>query len=295
MNDERRSPLFLLTGLVVGFILGLVYAWIFTPVESFETHPASLQDGYKDIYREMIAVAYMANGDLGRAKARLELLEDEDPARRLTVQAQQTLGKDGSEGIAQALGILAAHLADEAVALIPTGAESPAETGSALSPPTDGVSTPTKTRNPTANRSTISAPGTEQPAIPAETDIARQTATQTPIVTQGAPFTLVEMPIDCSKEYPTPLIQVIVLNASNFPVPGVEIVVTWDGGSNSFFTGFKPEFGLGYADFEMTPGVVYDLQLVGGDKPVTGLTARDCEGSGGARYWGSWRLTFKQP
>jgi hypothetical protein len=35
--------------------------------------------------------------------------------------------------------------------------------------------------------------------------------------------------------------------------------------------------------------------LVGGDKPVTGLTARDCEGSGGTRYWGSWRLTFKQP
>jgi hypothetical protein len=298
MNDERRSPLFLITGVVIGFILGLVYAWVFTPVESFETHPATLQDSYKDTYREMIAVAYVASGDLGRAKARLDLLGDEDPARALTVRAQLTLGEDGSEEIAQALGILAANLAGDLAAQTPAETELPGETGSAP-PPTDGVSTPARTLKPTATRPTTGAPGTEQPGTPAETESVNETAplppTQIPTATQGAPFTLENVALDCGKEYPTPLIQVIVLNASNFPVPGVEIVVTWDGGRNTFFTGLKPEFGLGYADFEMTPGVVYDLQLVGGDRPYTGLTAQDCEGSEGTRYWGSWRLNYKQP
>jgi hypothetical protein len=88
---------------------------------------------------------------------------------------------------------------------------------------------------------------------------------------------------------------VYALNAVNIPVAGVQIVVTWDNGVNTFYTGFKPELGPGYADFEMTPGIIYVLQLTKGDKPVTGLAAQECEGSGGERYWGSWRLTFKQP
>jgi hypothetical protein len=298
MNGERRSPLFLLTGVVIGFALGLVYAWVFTPVESVETLPVTLQEDYKDFYREMIAVAYIASGDLGRAKARLDLLGDEDPVRALTVQAQLTLGEDGSEDIAQALGVLAAHLAGDPDFLPTEKTEPPEETESEPAP-TDGVSPPTETPTSSPTHTATDAPETEQPDSTGETEVPAQTTTLLPSVTptaiQSAPFTLLEIALDCGIEYQAPLIQVYAVNAVNIPVPGAEAFVIWDGGRDNFFTGFKPEFGLGYADFEMTPEITYVLQLVDGDKPVPGLVAQECEGDGGERYWGSWRLTFKQP
>jgi hypothetical protein len=301
MNGERRPPLFLLTGLVIGVALGLVYAWVFTPVESIETHPSTLADSYKDTYREIIAVAYTANGDLGRAKARLALLGDEDPARALTVQAQLTLGEEGSEDIAQSLGVLAAHLAND-TDFMPTIDTGPILEKTMDSSPTEGHTEASETPTPTstATRTPTNTPepgetttpeGTEDPTKATETE----PPTQIPSPTGGAPFTLLEIALDCGREYDVPLIQVYALNAANVPVPGVQILVTGDGGVDTFYTGFKPELGLGYADYEMSPGVLYILQLTEGDKPVTGLSAQECEASGGERYWGSWRLTFKQP
>ncbi|NIQ95105.1 MAG: hypothetical protein GWN87_13530, partial [Desulfuromonadales bacterium] len=91
LMQSRRPPIYILTGLIVGIVLGLVYAWVLTPAEALETRPADLRSDFKDAYRELIARAYLANGDLGRAAARLELLEDGDPVRALAVQAQLSL------------------------------------------------------------------------------------------------------------------------------------------------------------------------------------------------------------
>jgi hypothetical protein len=301
MNGERRPPIFLLTGLVIGIVLGLVYAWVLTPVESVETDPSTLAEGYKDSYRELIAVAYTASGDLGRAEARLALLGDEDPVRALTVQAQLTLGEEGSETIAQALGILAAHLEGD-TEFFPTIVGRPSQETTAGTPPTGVVPAPTETatRTSTATRTPAETSEAGESITPEETgDLTTPTETnpptQIPSPTGGAPFTLLEIALDCGREYEVPLIQVYALNATNGPVAGVQVVVTWDGGVDTFYTGFKPELGLGYADFEMTPGIIYVLQLTEGDKPVTGLAAQECEAGGGERYWGSWRLTFKQP
>jgi hypothetical protein len=86
-----------------------------------------------------------------------------------------------------------------------------------------------------------------------------------------------------------------VQDASGQPAPGVEVVVSWDGGEDRFFTGLKPELGLGYADFSMTPGVDYSLRLAQGGDLVSGLATSECESSSGERYWGSWLLMFAQP
>jgi hypothetical protein len=110
----------------------------------------------------------------------------------------------------------------------------------------------------------------------------------------------------CDQNLDEPLIQVVAEDGAGEPVAGVEAVVTWESGGASesgasevgedhFFTGLKPELGLGYADFTMTPGVVYTLKLSGGGEPVPGLAAQECESAGGSRYWGSWRLVFVQP
>ncbi len=63
-----------------------------------------------------------------------------------------------------------------------------------------------------------------------------------------------------------PLIQVLVYDAAEQGVPSVEVVVTWEGGENHFFTGLKPEMGLGYADFRMAADTVYTLRLAEGGR-----------------------------
>jgi hypothetical protein len=86
-----------------------------------------------------------------------------------------------------------------------------------------------------------------------------------------------------------------VRDAADDGVPGIEVIVHWDEGEDHFFTGMKPELGLGYADFTMTPGVTYLLQLAEGGQSVPDLTPAECEDNGGDRYWGSWMLIFVQP
>jgi hypothetical protein len=88
---------------------------------------------------------------------------------------------------------------------------------------------------------------------------------------------------------------VVVLDAAGQPVPGVEVIVIWDEGQDHFFTGLKPELGLGYGDFLMEEGVSYALQLGRGQETVTGLTAQDCADDEGGFFAGSWRLVFVQP
>jgi hypothetical protein len=106
---------------------------------------------------------------------------------------------------------------------------------------------------------------------------------------------LEEQSFICDQRLGEPQIQVQATGSAGEPVPGVEVIVSWDGGEDHFFTGLKPEIGLGYADFAMTPGLVYTLRLADGGEPVTDLTAAECETSGGTRYWGAWLLIFEQP
>ena len=80
-------------------------------------------------------------------------------------------------------------------------------------------------------------------------------ASATPTATQGAPFSLVDYALVCDENITPPQIQVNVFDASGNPVPGVGIVITWNGGVDRFVTGLKPEFGLGFADYSMDPAV----------------------------------------
>ena len=99
--NENRGPWYLLTGLVLGLLLSVAIAWLFRPPEfvDIKVAPSALRSDYKEQYRAMIARAYLADGDLVRAQARLELLGDEDIYRALAEHAQR----------AQALGLTEAH------------------------------------------------------------------------------------------------------------------------------------------------------------------------------------------
>ena len=120
-QEEQRSPLYLLTGVVAGFLLGLALTWAIFPARTAGSSPAELPGLQKETYRVQIAMAYAASGDANRAAARLNLLGDRDPIRELNVQAQLALLSQDTQREARALsqlsqaiyGLVVARLAEE--------------------------------------------------------------------------------------------------------------------------------------------------------------------------------------
>jgi hypothetical protein len=305
--NQKRGSLYLITGLVIGAIGGLLFAWLITPVQYTNTSPAALRADFKDQYRAMIALAYTANGDLVRARARLALLRDADPSRILAAQAQQTLAKGGTLQEARSLGQLANALGQAPQGAPPTLASQvpsvtiPALPASPTLPPITGQitpleSTPIITTTVDLNSMTF-ALNTPLPTttslyqiqpITSGTPLPTLTATATP----GAPFALEGREQLCASQ---PLIQVIALDAAGQPVPGVEIIIAWDNGEERFFTGLKPELGVGYADFSMSTGITYTLRLAEGGQSIADLATRPCKSADGVSAWQAWRLSFSQP
>ncbi|HEY5668558.1 MAG TPA: hypothetical protein VIS10_01095 [Anaerolineales bacterium] len=293
MSDER-GPWYLITGLVLGAVMGVLYAWVLQPVQYTDTTPASLRADFKDQYRAMIALAYMANGDLVRAGARLDLLEDEDVYKTLAEQAQRTLAGGSASQEARALGMLAVALGQSPSTLAAPGGGEPGSV-----PQETQVITPTLSFSAVLTR-TLPAATEESTAQPTETS-PTDSPTITPLPTRqptptiGSPFVLKSEELSCNPAQETPLIIVQAYDAAGQGIWGVEAVVNWEDGESHFFTGLKPELGIGYADFTMTPGVVYTLRLAEGGQTIPNLTPKECEAEGGERYWGSWLLVFAQP
>lgn len=290
--NERRGSMYLITGLVLGVAIGLVYSWVISPVEYVNAAPDALREDFKSQYLTLVAAAYMSSGDLERAKARLNELGDADFAQLVAIEAQRALAEGRPDSETSALGLLAAALGQ---------APTPVFTQNAVTalPTVELTSTPSPTP--------VISEFTDTPILPTESTIQPTDAgsiaeptitllpTRTPSPTPGNPFELLDMSLICDPTRNEALIQVETQDASGSPVPGVEFIVIWDGGEDHFFTGLMPEFGMGYADFSMTPGISYILRVAEGGDPIPDLTAAECEGTGGERYWGSWRLIFGQP
>ncbi|MCX8061537.1 MAG: hypothetical protein N3D16_03030 [Anaerolineales bacterium] len=276
--NERRGSLYLLTGLVLGLAIGLVYSLLIQPVQYTDLSPALLSPADKDQYRALIAVAYLANRDLVRARARLALLKDEDTYGTLAAQAQRWLAEGKSAEEARALGLLAADLAQaQATLLAPTVA-----TAAPFTQP------PVSTVLPSPSPAT-----TLPPAATLSSSSATLTAPQLTSTRQMS-FVLRKRETVCDPALGKGLIIVYVWDAQGNELPGVEIVVNWEGGENRFFTGLKPELGLGYADFAMQEGVVYSVRLASGSEPVFNLTAPTCTAANGETFLGVWILEFLQ-
>ena len=127
MKNERGN-LYLLTGLLIGIALGIAYTRLIDPHLYLDPSPAALGEKAKDQYRAMIAQAYVADGSLERARARLDLLQEPDEAARLDEQAQRTLAQGGPTEQTRALTQLAAALRQDQN---PPGAPAP---GAAATP-----------------------------------------------------------------------------------------------------------------------------------------------------------------
>jgi hypothetical protein len=113
MKSDRRGSWYLLTGVVLGVAVGLVYSWVISPVRYVDAPPYSLRSDYKDQYRALVAIAYLYNHDLLRAEGRLAQLKDSSPAQTLAKQSQRALAAGHPEEEIRALGILAIALSGQ--------------------------------------------------------------------------------------------------------------------------------------------------------------------------------------
>jgi hypothetical protein len=279
---EKRFPWEAIPALVFGIALGLLYAWVISPITVVNAIPSALRADFRDQYRVVIAAAYSANGNLPRAQSRLSLLGDADILSALSAHAQRAL----SEGDA-----LQSHqLAQLAAALQGT---SPKQS---ITPTTQMVQAVTPT-------DAILTPGIPiETTLPVETDIplpfytATPRATRTPTPLPGAPFKLLDQESLCDETLAEGLLQVITIMSNNRrQIPGVELILAWAGGEEHFFTGFKPELGNGYADAHMKPGIIYTLRAADGGDYISDLTPPACQRDNGEAYYGAIKVTLHRP
>jgi hypothetical protein len=256
---RRVGWFFFILGISLGVILGLYYAWEIEPIEPKDAVPRDLQDKFQDEIRTLIAIAFAHTGDLNRAERRLELLSDPANAESLRALAQQHLADGRPEDDVRSVARLAAAFATQ---------EAYPSTPSSFSK----TATPTPSLTPTAT------------ITPAPTETA------TPIPN----YQLRSKEVVCDPDLTDPLIQILVLDDFGNPIAGVEIIVRWDEEEDHFFTGLKPEMGLGYGDFTMSQGLSYTVTLSGSSETTTELSVEECMEEE-VEYPGSWLLTFVKP
>ena len=310
---ERRLFLSQSSFFGLGFALGLAgalyFGWLIFPLNPPVGRPAVFLESYKQEYLYMVSQRYARSDDWPEAKAALDQLEDPDIAQYALQELDLYLRSGRSAdavrdmaGLAQALGAEGQALAVFAptpeiiandVEILPSVTPSPAgaensENGDAATD-SDGLPTPTLLPTPTP----ILSP-TPEFVVP----------TDTPLVPEQQPFALISQNGRCDTDGRPPQIEITVQDQNGQGIPLEEIIVSWNEAGESredrFITGFKPEFGSGYADFEMAVpspdenfggSISYGVSLASGSEVLGGLEPELCEGGSGRT---SWELLFQK-
>jgi protocatechuate 3,4-dioxygenase beta subunit len=284
--NENRGAWYLLTGVIIGLVLGLILShWVVT-VRYANTDPSTLRDKDRQAYRILVAQAYLADGDINRALSRLALLKDKNPSDLIVAQAQNLLASGGSQSQARALALLAAAVNDPSLSVTPL----PQATSAAGQVIVPSALAPSMTAGPSGSTSVPAVTST-----PGPTGTPRPTST--PMATVGAPFTIMENTKVCDPPQSVPLIEVFVTDTSGQAVAGVKIEISQSGGNpEAFYTGLYPKLGRGYADYQMVPGVSYTIRVGETGQPIPDLTAPSCGVDDNKHeVFGSLKLVFKQP
>lgn len=263
----------LFMGLLVGLGAGLYYAWIVQPIVYLQASPARLNEAAKAEYIVLVSQSYAANGNWAQAEQRLAALEDPQMATTVNQLLEQSVRQLKPVDLLRNLAALAQQLGAEGGA-VPIFAPTP-----------DVLPTPTLVAQ--LQTTAVASPSPTPTAVPSHTPTP--TATQVNQPTAVFTFQLVAQEQICDSDTPGH-IQVVVENPFSQPLPGVEIHVRWANGQDRFFTGFKPENGLGYADFSMSPDLSYTAVLADGSPEVSGLRIEPCANG----REGSWQLQFQQ-
>ncbi len=135
--------------------------------------------------------------------------------------------------------------------------------------------------------------------LPDNADAGPSTLPAAPTRTQVVPvFRLAERTqLTCADEPDEARLRVSVRDAQGRDLPNVEIEIRWAGGAETIFTGLKPERGLGYADYETTPGTfavtIANTQSEIASNLVIGDAPANCKSDRGPTPRG-WKIVFQQ-
>jgi hypothetical protein len=254
---------------------------VISPVKYVNTEPSVLAPAVKDEYRQVIAMAYQSNHDLGRARQRIELIDPGTSFQALAAQAQRMLAENNSSEAARALALLAADMGKPsteigvtAVANATAQATLPAETP--LAEEGTGTAATGTPQEIAAVQTATPMPTPTSSPTPAPTFTPRPTAT--PKRALEAPFILKQKRELCDKSATPGLLQIFVTGSDGKPLPGVQIVITANDRQDTFFTGLYPEISPGYADFSMTAGEIYSLKVGDVSEIEEGIAIPSCGG-----------------
>jgi nucleotide-binding universal stress UspA family protein len=262
----RRSTLVLIgLAAVAGLAGGLFYTWVVDPVEYYDTAPDALYAQDKAVYLAIIGDLYAYEQDLDQVKARLADLGVEADGTVLAGFIEQHLDGGGRPEEVRNLARLAEALGAHGGVLLVFGPD-------LVPSPTPMPPTPT------------TPPGIEASPYP------------TVGVTPTPKFRLVDRTALCAAAGQQGRVAIHVQDAKGNEMAGIEIVVSWAMGQDRLFTGLRPDLGLGYADFEMSPGTEYSVSLAdfGGDAAEelsSALSAGVCPTGTVAL---DWQVTFQQ-
>lgn len=311
------SLLALVLGLAAGIGAGFAVTWWLWPVQYTDVAPDSLRPAHREEYLTLASQAFVYDRDLSLAQGRLSAFGDAAAigseiatlAERYVAQGQATEHIRALAALSYALGYpradLAAYLPREVVTLTPLPqptqtptaepTEPPTETATATEIPTETpTSTPTETPMLTAEDTGTPSPEpigpASSPTPPSEpTRTARPTVTPTTVATPQPRYEVVHQDHTC--EGSDGLLRVTVRDAAGEPKPNVELLIRWSDGEERFFTGLKPESGLGYADYRLQKGQTYQVGIVGAlSDVVTGIAGDLCDTQD---RLASWEVVFQ--
>jgi len=282
----------LIIGLVIGLALGLVYTWGIAPVKLVNTYPALLRTDYRWDWIRLTALSYVADGDLERARARLDGLEQEDVAGAIQALIEEHAAAGRPAGTLRRLAALAEALdvyTPVMLVYLHTPTSAPPAPASTSSP------TPTFTVLPCTPTPALLRASTSTPSPTPTTKPTRTPRPLTPTPVPLPPFQLIQQEQICEPGQ-TLHIEVVVRDERGTGLDGVVVWLMWPGGADRAVTGLKPRDGAGYADFDAEPGVSYALGIGEMGMPlVTDLRIESCPARKGKEpLLGSWRIVVKR-
>lgn len=296
-----------LFGFVVGLALSLTYGWVLDP-RPLPISPADLRAADKEFYLRLIAAAFFHERDKDRAQARLAKLAEPNLDQMLVNLTERYIAEERdardiialvtlADALGQTTRPMLAFLATATPAPTLTPTPAPTPTPRPTQTPTPLTPIPTRTPTPKPTRTPTQTPVPTQTPTQTPAPTSTSTPTNTPTPGPNSPFGVAQSVVLCD-ETSGGLLRIYVRDRLGVGVPGVEIAVSWAGGDDHLFTGFKPDIDPGYADFQMEPDERYQVKLVS----VTAAgTAPEVSLSGGSLcpdlpggIAPSWQIVFQQ-
>lgn len=292
IGGRRELILLVVIGGLIGLAVGLYLTWEVWPIEYYDSDPSQLEKDYITDYIVLVAERHAFDGDTEGARRQLQELGISDIDETVGELTNYYMAEGGNLGTVRALAGLsyAFGVGTSGMAVFLQTATPTATIPATLTLAPTSTIIPTLTATSTV-RPTVS-PTDILPVVETQTTVPTPSAT--PTATAQPAFLLTERRRICGEEVGEGKIEVNVRDAEGNGIPGMKIKISWENGEEAIFTGLKPGFDAGYADFTLLDiDQEYAVTLPLGGDTVEAIAAHpEAAGCPAESAWVSWQLTF---